>query len=383
MTSATLRNAAPASAAELAEVVRGAAESGTSMRVRGRGSWLDAGRPVRADASLSTAGLSGVTDYTPGDLTLTARAGTTLAEIARVTRAERQWLTLDPAGGDESTIGAVIATASAGTLAGAFGTPRDQALGLEVVTGAGAVIRTGGRVVKNVAGYDLTRLFTGSWGTLGVITEVSIRLRSLPEVDMSVALDVDDEPAGLDALLARIRAAAIAPAALELVNGALARRLAVGSGATLLVRLTGNAEAVRAQQAVLGALGPARACSTTAWDTLRACEPGGAATLRLSRAPSRIGELWRVARCAGGETLVHASLVRGVVRCIVPSADAAAVGALVAAAHPTRTTVIGERLPAPVWSDVPSRVADALSMGVKQAYDPAGILNPGLLGGDA
>ena len=129
----------------------------------------------------------------PGDLTLTARAGTTLAEIERATAAERQLLALDPYGTARGTIGATIATASAGPLAHAFGTPRDLVLGLEFVTGDGAVIRAGGRVVKNVAGFDLTRLLTGAWGTLGVITEVSVRLRALPEMEESVALAVRDD----------------------------------------------------------------------------------------------------------------------------------------------------------------------------------------------
>src|ERR671932_594232 len=210
--------------AEVQERVRDAAEHGTPLRVAGRGTWLDAGRPVRADHLLSLESLSGVVEYTPGDLTLTARAGTPLEEIARVTGAEGQWLALDPFGATSGTLGATVATASSGPLAHAFGTPRDCVLGLETVTGAGAVVRTGGRVVKNVAGFDLTRLFTGSWGTLAVITEVTVRLRALPEVDESYILPVEDAAPALDALVGRLRAAAIAPLALELVNAALAGR---------------------------------------------------------------------------------------------------------------------------------------------------------------
>src|SRR5206468_6797235 len=124
----------------------------------------------------------------PGDLTLTARAGTTLAEIRSATAEHNQWLALDPSGRDESTLGAIAATASAGPLATAFGTPRDLILGLEFVSGDGHIARGGGKVVKNVAGFDLTRLFIGSWGTLGVITEVSVRLHAKPEVDRTIAI---------------------------------------------------------------------------------------------------------------------------------------------------------------------------------------------------
>ena len=164
-----------------------AAQRGAPLRIVGRGTWLDAGRPVRATETLSTRELSGITEYVPGDLTLTARAGTTLGEIREATAAHGQWLALDPSGSDDGTIGATIATASAGPLVTFFGAPRDLVLGVEFVTGAGVVARGGGRVVKNVAGFDLTRLLTGSWGTLGVITEVTVRLHARPEADESVA----------------------------------------------------------------------------------------------------------------------------------------------------------------------------------------------------
>ncbi|HWH52295.1 MAG TPA: FAD-binding protein, partial [Gemmatimonadaceae bacterium] len=140
------------------------------LRIAGRGLWLDAGRPVHATDTLSTRELAGITQYVPGDLTITARAGTTLDEIRQATAAHGQWLALDPFGSDDGTIGATLATASAGPLSTFFGGPRDLALGVEFVTGDGVLARGGGRVVKNVAGFDLTRLMTGSWGTLAVIT---------------------------------------------------------------------------------------------------------------------------------------------------------------------------------------------------------------------
>src|SRR5690606_34521177 len=133
---------------------------------------------------------------------------------ARVTAAERQWLALDPFGPAESTLGATIATASAGPLAHAFGAPRDNVLGLEAVTGVAETVRTGGRVVKNVAGFNLTRLFTGSWGTLAVITEARVRLRALPEMEESWSIFVDEAHEPLEALLARLRFAPIEPLAL-------------------------------------------------------------------------------------------------------------------------------------------------------------------------
>lgn len=164
--------------AEIAAAVRDAAASGIPLRIVGAGSWLDAGHPVHARERLCVGDDTGIVAYAPGDLTVTVRCGTRLGELADALRSEQQWLPLDPAGGPDGTVGATVATCSYGPAAALFGTPRDQVLGLTVVTGRGDVIRPGGRVVKNVAGFDLTRLMIGAWGTLGVITEVTLRVRS-------------------------------------------------------------------------------------------------------------------------------------------------------------------------------------------------------------
>ena len=161
--------APPLDTLSVAAAIRDAHAARTSLRLVGGGTWLDAGRPVHCDATLHLSSLRGIVQYEPGDFSLTARAGTTLAEIADVAGRAGQWLTLQPPGSLDGTIGATIATASWGPLASAYGTPRDHLLGCEVVTGIGEVVRAGGRVVKNVAGFDLARLMTGAWGTLGAM----------------------------------------------------------------------------------------------------------------------------------------------------------------------------------------------------------------------
>src|SRR5689334_10133501 len=196
------------------DVVRSAIDRGTRLRVVGRGTWLDAGRPVGNAKAVALDGLTGIVDYTPGDLTLTARAGTPLAEIARATAEHGQWLALAPWGGDAGSLGATAATATAGPMSGALGTPRDIVIGIEAVTGSGQVVRGGGRVVKNVAGFDLTRLMVGAWGTLGILTEVSVRLRGLPEQEATLALPLPNAPAALADVVARLRSAPIAPLAI-------------------------------------------------------------------------------------------------------------------------------------------------------------------------
>ncbi|MDF1506516.1 FAD-binding protein, partial [Roseisolibacter sp. H3M3-2] len=186
-----------------------AASRGTRLRLVGAGTWLDAGRPVAAGAALALAALRGIVDYVPGDLTRTARAGTPANEIARAAAAERQFLALDPFGDAAGTLGATVATASAGPLAHAFGTPRDNVLGLAFAIGPRVVVRAGGRRLKNVAGFDLVRLLTGAWGTLGAITEVSVRLRALPDDDATVAAALPPARA-LDAWGARLLGAPLA-----------------------------------------------------------------------------------------------------------------------------------------------------------------------------
>ena len=395
-------NAAPVSGATVAsrvdtrptdtdavrDVVRGAIDRGTSLRVVGRGTWLDAGRPVVADAyPVSLEALTGIVDYTPGDLTLTARAGTTLAEIAAATLPNGQWLALAPWGGDAGSLGATAATASAGPLSGALGTPRDVVIGLEVVTGTGDVVRGGGRVVKNVAGFDLTRLMVGAWGTLGIITEVSVRLRGLPERDVSVAVSVPAGHAQLADLLARLRTAPIAPIALELIDGTLARQLGIGGESVLLARVTGNDESVSSQREALASFGDVIDTDSRIWTGLRTAEPAPASVLRLSGPVGRLADTWsaaaRVTRGTSG-AFAHASVLRPVARVVVPNENGTLPQPAVDALRATGSDVrIFERLPASVWPALaPTAVNDRLSHGVRAAFDPERLLNPGILGED-
>ena len=382
--------------ARIVESVRHAHASRSPLRISGAGRWLDAGRPVRAETPLSIAPLTGIVDYVPGDLTLTARAGTSLGEIARATSAHAQWLTLDPYGDDAGTIGATVATASSGPLATAFGTPRDIVLGVEFVTGTGAIVRGGGRVVKNVAGFDLVRLVTGAWGSLGALTEVTVRLRARPEVDATVVVHVGDTPDRLAACVAALRAVPFTPYAAEILNPTLAGRLGLEPRTCLLARLGGSADAVRAQRTALGAIGDVWDVTGPVWSELRAVEPPGSATLRLSRLPSRFADVWAAAARlteSFRDALLHGAPLRGIVRCVVPDVSTARDGgrghvlggvqerlarALTASFDGTR---IFERAPAGIWrSFAPTVVTDRLSRGIKAAYDPHCLLNPGILG---
>ena len=350
------------------------------LRIRAAATWLDAGRPVRAATSLDLSALSGVIEYNPGDLTLTARAGTPLSTIAAVTNAERQWLSLDPFGSG-GTLGASIATASEGPLAHALGRPRDTVLGLEAVTGAGAAIRAGGRVVKNVAGFDLTRLMIGAWGTLGVLTEITVRLRALPEVDVTCALRTTGDAANIERLARALRERPLAPIAAELVNSSLSQQLALESGTHLLVRLAGNARNVDAQRRELSQMGEVMSMPAHSWTALAQCEPPGAAVMRLSRAPSSVASTWHFASTAAPATaLVHATLARGIVRVVL--AEDAAQRSAIDALNRFEGVRVPERMPAPVWhaATFAPIADDRLSRGVRDRFDPQRVLNPGILG---
>jgi glycolate oxidase FAD binding subunit len=368
--------AVESSVGRLRDQLRDAAERGIALRVRGGGTWMDAGRPVSSQETISVAELSGIVAYVPGDLTMTVRGGTTLAEIRDAAAAHNQWLALDPHGSADGTIGATAATASAGPLATFFGTPRDLVLGVEFVTGTGAIARGGGRVVKNVAGFDLTRLIIGSWGTIGVVTEVTVRLHARPEADRSFAIGIDE--ADVPRVRALLRAVPFKPYACEIVNASLAASLLGSAQTTALLRLAGNGESVEVQRRSVAELGTPVEIDAATWTKLRAVEPPGASVVRLSHLPSEIGATWRVANATGA--LVHASPARGVARVI--ASDAAALPAMRASALRSGITCVAERLPATQWVQFATQRSE-LDRRIKQTFDPASVLNPGILGDEA
>ncbi|HEX6938628.1 MAG TPA: FAD-binding oxidoreductase [Longimicrobiales bacterium] len=337
---------APASAEEAAAVLARASAEGWVVEPAGAGGWLGAGRrPERVDLVVTTARMAGAVEHEPADLVATAAAGVRLGALAARLASHRQWLPLDPPAHAEATLGAVASLAAAGPLREGHGTPRDHVLGVRLVTGDGRVLDLGGKVVKNVAGYDLVRLVVGSRGTLGLITRLHLRLRPLPERDATLAVPAPSfEP--LVELAGRICEERIQAAALEIVAGAgrwgagevgaaragagrtadepgAARRAGGGGGDdappwTLLVRLQGNAEAVADAEARVrrladavgrppagglaaahGRAGPAGPATTPgsagAWEGLAALEAGAELCVRLADAPARLDRTLRLA----------------------------------------------------------------------------------------
>ena len=278
----------PANAAELAILVRDVVTGSGSLRVRGGGGWMDAGHTVRATATLSLDAMRGIVAYTPDDLTITVGAGTTLAELEAATREHGQWCPLLPWGDDRGTIGATVATATSGPFAERLGRPRDLVLGMECVDGTGRVIVAGGRVVKNVAGFDLTRAITGSWGTLAVITQLHLRLRARPAVDETWTLTCP--PAADDAVRSFARGPA-APLAHVPLAGTDAAAFGLGD-ARWLVRLGGNAAFVAAARATLASIGRCTGCDHAVWHRVRErlAPPGRATRWRWDDLSRRLRE---------------------------------------------------------------------------------------------
>jgi glycolate oxidase FAD binding subunit len=249
---------APASPDAVALLLGTARAEGWRVRVEGAGTWMQADAP--ADLSLTTRRLDRVPAIQPQDLTATAEAGIGCDQLRQQLADHGVWLALDPPGLAGRTLGSVVATASAGPLRHGFGPVRDHLLGVTFVTGDGRLIQSGGRVMKNVAGYDLTRMQAGGFGAFGVIVLVHLRLRALPRVDQTLILEGARED--LSRVGDDISAAGLTLAALELLSPALARR----ERWVLAVRVAGSAPLVAAEEAGL------RTATGGLFTTLRADE---------------------------------------------------------------------------------------------------------------
>jgi glycolate oxidase FAD binding subunit len=360
----------PASEAELAEMVRGA---NAPLRVRG-GATRHVPEPGQG---VTTRGLSGITLYEPGALTMVAGAGTPMAEIEAALAAENQRLAFEPmdhraitGAAGEPTLGGAVSVNASGPRRVAAGACRDSLLGLRFVDGEGQVVKNGGRVMKNVTGYDLVKLLCGARGTLGIVTEVALKV--LPGVETEATLVLE----GLtpEAAVAAMAAGLGSPYE---VTGAAHD---AGAGRTLL-RIEGLAGSVAYRAERLGAVLAAHGevarleaeASRAAWLAVRDARAvaGGAGDVwRVSTRPSRAAALLERADAEAalmdwGGGLIWLRMAEG--------ADLRArLGAF--AGHATRLRGRGP-------GAVPAEAAEiaALSDGLRARFDPRGILNPGLL----
>jgi glycolate oxidase FAD binding subunit len=270
----------PRDPAEIPELLREARRVGHAVVARGGGTRLDLGNPpTRLERLISLAGLDSAIAHDPDDMVVTAGAGTALATLERVLAARGQRCGLGAWYPDEATIGGIVAANEHGSRAYAYGGPRDQVLGLGVVDGCGRTLRCGGRVVKNVAGYDLPRLFTGSLGTLGIITQVTLRTHPLPEVSEELEIRNAD-PAALAAACSKLFLSRVPLSSF----GVAGQVETAGISWRVRLRIEGTAAQVRSMRTSIAKLGGAEPVPTPG--TFEASAPNREENLVL-RASSR------------------------------------------------------------------------------------------------
>jgi glycolate oxidase FAD binding subunit len=209
--------------------------------------WGGVGNKV--DIVVSTERLNRVIEHAVGDLTVTVEAGVKFAHLQDILLKTSQFLPLEPAYPQEATLGGIIATADSGSLRHRYGGVRDMLLGISFVRSDGQIAKAGGRVVKNVAGYDLMKLFTGSYGTLGILTEVTLRVYPVPEAAGTVVLIGEAE--ALACATKTLLASALTPTAVDLLSTQLVTQLGLGQGMGLMVRFQSVTPSVSEQSSRL------------------------------------------------------------------------------------------------------------------------------------
>ncbi|BBE72315.1 glycolate oxidase subunit GlcE [Oharaeibacter diazotrophicus] len=387
----------PVTDEDVRAVVADAAASGTPIAPRGHGTRAGLGRPVE-HRPLDLSAVTGIVAYEPAELVLTARAGTPLAEIAVAVDAAGQELAFEPplaglAHGEAGagTVGGLVATALSGPRRIRAGALRDHVLGVTAVSGRGEIFRAGGKVVKNVTGYDLSKGLAGSFGTLAVLTEVTLKVMPKAETAATVLLAGLSDARAVAAMTAAMGAPVDVSAASHLPAPAAAR-LGFPAAVTLL-RLEGVAPSVEERAGRLAGLlkpfGTAERLGSAETARIFAALRDGALF-----ADNRDHPLWRVsvAPTAGpaiaaavpdAATVVYdwsGGLVLLAVDPAAPDAHAARVRAAVAAAGGGHATLLRGapdlRLRVPPFEPQPAALA-ALARRLKAEFDPAGILNPG------
>jgi glycolate oxidase FAD binding subunit len=392
----------PRDAKEVEEAVRWALGNDKSLELAGQGTKRGIGRPSQTDLTLDLSGLTGVTLYEPAELVLSARAGTPINEIEVLLEKNNQELAFEPMdygpllGGEANrgTLGGVIAANLSGPRRIKSGAARDHFLGVTAVTGRAETIKSGGRVVKNVTGYDLCKVLAGSWGTLGAMTDITVKVLPKAETEATVLV------AGLDDARACAAMAAAMGSSCD-VSGAAHLPDHVASWfdglprpeASTVLRLEGFAPSVVHRKGALAALmksyGPVAVLdeknSHALWQSIRHVKPfAGEATRarplwRISVPPSRGHE---IAAAITPAAQMFYDWGGGLIWVAMPFADepdATAIRGAVAAVGGHATLI---RAPAAVRAAVgvfasEDPASSALAKRVKESFDPKGVLNPG------
>lgn len=384
----------PASENDACAAVHEAVRDGAPLALEGGGTKAALGRPIQTARTLSSRALTGVTLYEPAEMVIGARAGTPVAEVVRMLESGGQVLTFEPMDHrtllgtrGEPTIGAVAAGNISGPRRIQAGAARDSLIGIRMVNGRGEMVKSGGRVMKNVTGLDLVKLVAGAWGTLGFLTEVTFKVLPKPERSATLVLRG----------LADSRAIAVLTDALGSpfdVTGAAHLPAGIGGGPQTLIRIEGLSFSVDHRAGELRRLlrgyGPADLIEGEAaaaiWRSLRdvevLAEPRHAAIWRISTAPTRGPELAGVVGRLLGGARWYFDWGGGLIWLACAADGDAGAGAIRAAVHQYGGHATLVRAPDEVRAAVdvfqpPSEALRRLSAGIKASFDPAGIFNPG------
>ncbi len=392
----------PSSAAEVLSAVQWALAEEQPLEVLGHGSKRGIGHPVQAAHTLDLSGLSNVTLYEPEELVLSAKAGTPLADIEKLLERHNQQLAFEPMdhgpllGGTpgRGTIGGVLAANLSGPRRLKAGAARDHILGIEAVSGRAEAFKSGGRVVKNVTGYDLSKTMAGSWGTLAVLTSVTFKVLPAAEGEMTLVLRGLTEGQAASTMALAMGSGAEVSSAAHLPENIVARVLdgvLAGSPATLL-RLEGFGPSVAYRLAKLKDLVKAAprfdevstGRSATLWREIRDCIPFADGTerpvWRVSMAPSEGYKMVAALRMEAGADAFY-DWQGGLIWLRMESdPEAETVRRLVKKMGGGHATLVRAglqwRASTPVFEPQPSALA-ALSARLRHEFDPKGILNPG------
>jgi glycolate oxidase FAD binding subunit len=372
----------PTSSAEAAEVMRACLSEGSRLRVVGGQTKLGWGHVTsEPDVEISTERMGRVLEHNAGDLTAVVQAGVSLKHAQEVFAEAGQMLALDPPLGhdDSATIGGIVATADTGPLRHRYGAPRDLIVGVTVALSDGTLARSGGKVIKNVAGYDLAKLFSGSFGTLGMLTELSLRLHPRPEKTATAALDCDG-PESLQRASSALAHFPLEAMSLDIVWG--------GDGGRVMARLGGAAPEPRAEAAVglMKEFGAARVIEDDAevWEGLRSRQRSeDGAIVRVAGLPSELARISRTVDGIGGSVVGRGAL--GVLWAELQGDDPQdLVGRIEELRHdldPLRCVVLdagrGVREKIDVWGGNQDSSVE-LMRRIKARFDPKGLCNPGV-----
>jgi glycolate oxidase FAD binding subunit len=378
---------------ELASLVREASGHGAPLAIEGGGTRKGLGRPVNAGITVSVGGLHGITLYEPAEMVIGARAGTPLAGIEAALAEKGQMLGFEPPDfrrlyGTEGapTIGAVAAGNLSGSRRLWGGACRDSLIGVRFVNGLGEIVKSGGRVMKNVTGLDLVKLQSGAWGTLGVLTEVTFKVVPKPEVTLTLVIEGLPEARAIEAMSAAVGSP------FEITGAAHLPAMA-GAPARTLLRIEGFAFSVEYRAGALaeqlkgfGALGRLDGSEAeTLWrdvsDAAMLAEPRDRAVWRLSVKPGAAAGAVAAIRASRDVTALY-DWAGGLVWLATPETGDAGAEIIRRAARQASgyaTLMRGSealRARVPVFEPEPAPIA-ALSRRIKAGFDPEGLLNPG------